>query len=402
MSTLNSNQSSNVEVKDDGSLNVTILSAYDLPGREHPLGVEVSCLNKSALTDQPSARHKDKNSFKFGKTIKLVAPLRDLYKTTAKLTLKYRAQEKNLCATIQLNTLKVNERTWLVLNFGEINNNDDEVIPTLRVQVELQGPYRAEIATILNMAKVWFGTVDKTQTNLSNVAKNLPLMSHVSSFDPKYLLAPSVPLVTGVVVVTPIVLGVLIVFLPFLLPVLAVVLATILAGSGVGFGLYASTKAGRNWLGDMVSPAVHTFLATPSGQSMVYETGPRPTPVSLARSVLPVGWKGKLFTSLLIDLIGSSSYLLPVVGEAFDLTWAPIQTVLIMAMYDAVSPNLKYVSFVEEILPFTDVLPSATIGWACEFGIPMIYGPEPSKSSLAVSNTNALLQTQLQNASKTK
>jgi hypothetical protein len=56
-----------------------------------------------------------------------------------------------------------------------------------------------------------------------------------------------------------------------------------------------------------------------------------------------------------------------VVGEGLDLAWAPAQTILIMAMYDATSPNLKYVSFVEEILPFTDIVPSATIGWACEF-----------------------------------
>ena len=66
--------------------------------------------------------------------------------------------------------------------------------------------------------------------------------------------------------------------------------------------------------------------------------------------------------------LGSASYLIPVVGEVLDIAWAPLQTILIMAMYDSVSPNLKYVSFVEEILPFTDVVPSATIGWVTEFG----------------------------------
>jgi hypothetical protein len=75
----------------------------------------------------------------------------------------------------------------------------------------------------------------------------------------------------------------------------------------------------------------------------------------------------RLILSLFIDLIGSASYLLPVVGEGLDLAWAPTQTILIMAMYDSTSPNLKYVSFLEEILPFTDIVPSATIGWACEF-----------------------------------
>jgi hypothetical protein len=73
-------------------------------------------------------------------------------------------------------------------------------------------------------------------------------------------------------------------------------------------------------------------------------------------------------------LIGSSSYLLPVVGEGFDLAWAPIQTILIMAMYDDVAPNLKYLSFIEEVLPFTDVVPSATIGWLTEFGPTLLSG----------------------------
>ena len=76
---------------------------------------------------------------------------------------------------------------------------------------------------------------------------------------------------------------------------------------------------------------------------------------------------GKLIVSLVIDFIGSSSYLLPLVGEAFDLAWAPIQTIFIMALYDESMPSLKYISFMEEILPFTDVLPSGMLGWVREF-----------------------------------
>jgi hypothetical protein len=106
---------------------------------------------------------------------------------------------------------------------------------------------------------------------------------------------------------------------------------------------------------------------------MVYQTGPRPTPVKVARAILPAGIWQRLLISLLIDLIGSSSYLLPIVGEGADVAWAPIQTILIMAMYDKTSPNLKYVSFVEEILPFTDIVPSATIGWLMQFGLPLVF-----------------------------
>ena len=80
--------------------------------------------------------------------------------------------------------------------------------------------------------------------------------------------------------------------------------------------------------------------------------------------------------SLLIDAAGSASYLLPVVGEGLDIAWAPIQTILIAAMYDPVSPNLKFVSFVEEILPSTDIVPSPVVGWLMEFGLPFVLGKE--------------------------
>ena len=89
--------------------------------------------------------------------------------------------------------------------------------------------------------------------------------------------------------------------------------------------------------------------------------------------------------------IGSSSYLLPVVGEGFDLAWAPAQTVLIMAMYDSTSPNLKYVSFLEEVLPFTDIVPSATIGWACEF-IPILWNKHNEINNVAPEVTRTVTQ----------
>jgi hypothetical protein len=62
--------------------------------------------------------------------------------------------------------------------------------------------------------------------------------------------------------------------------------------------------------------------------------------------------------------------LLPLVGEGADVIWASVQTILVVALYDKTSPNLKYVSFVEEILPLTDIVPSATIGWLLQFGLP--------------------------------
>jgi hypothetical protein len=89
---------------------------------------------------------------------------------------------------------------------------------------------------------------------------------------------------------------------------------------------------------------------------------------------------GRLVVSLMVDGLGSASYLLPGVGEMVDVVWAPLQTILIMALYDETSPNLKYLSMVEELLPFTDIVPSATLGWLAEFAVPLLL-PPPSRKS---------------------
>ena len=167
------------------------------------------------------------------------------------------------------------------------------------------------------------------------------------------------------------------------MPVLAAVLTVAACLAGTGLVLYSSTSGGRQWVSGLIEPAAQTLLKTQSGQSLVYETGPRPTPVSVARVVLPQGMWGRLAVSLTIDAIGSASYLVPVVGEVADIGWAPVQTILIMAMYDTTTPHLKYVSFVEEILPFTDFVPSATIGWAAQFGPQLLLKNNGSSESTA-------------------
>ena len=108
----------------------------------------------------------------------------------------------------------------------------------------------------------------------------------------------------------------------------------------------------------------------------MYITGPRPSPVTLAEWTIPNDMFGKLVASLVIDFIGSCSYLIPGAGEAFDIFWAPLQTICITAMYDKANPYIKYVSFAEEMLPFTDALPTACLGWTREFGPAIIMGAQ--------------------------
>lgn len=224
--------------------------------------------------------------------------------------------------------------------------------------------YRTEIAGLVGLGQAWFGLVDKMEDGSKSALRKVPTLP--PSYN-KFLLIPLVPVVAAIVVASPVLAGVAMVGLPFVLPVV-LVLVFLMAGALVSGGvLYSSTRTGRSQVGGSIAPLMDQLLGSRAGQALVYDTGPRPTPVSVCRQILPDGMWSKLFLSLLIDLIGSSSYLLPVVGEGLDVAWAPMQTILIMSMYDSTSPNLKYVSFIEEVLPFTDIVPSATIGWGCEF-----------------------------------
>jgi hypothetical protein len=71
---------------------------------------------------------------------------------------------------------------------------------------------------------------------------------------------------------------------------------------------------------------------------------------------------GKLAVCLLIDTIGTSSEIIPFLGEVTDIVWAPIAGLLLRNLY--ASNNLLFaLEFAEELLPFTDFLPLATICW---------------------------------------
>lgn len=73
----------------------------------------------------------------------------------------------------------------------------------------------------------------------------------------------------------------------------------------------------------------------------------------------------KLVVSLFVDVVGWSSYVLPALGEGEDAIWAPVSAAVVQAMYG--NKLLTAVDFLEEALPFTDALPTATIGWAIEY-----------------------------------
>ena len=67
---------------------------------------------------------------------------------------------------------------------------------------------------------------------------------------------------------------------------------------------------------------------------------------------------------ILMDLVGMLSYALPAIGETFDLIWAPISGFVFYKLFGGRLGLIGGVlDFLEEILPFTDVIPSFTIAW---------------------------------------
>jgi hypothetical protein len=70
----------------------------------------------------------------------------------------------------------------------------------------------------------------------------------------------------------------------------------------------------------------------------------------------------KLMIAIGIDLLGYLSYIIPGMMEIADVAIAPISAILVYIFFNK---KLKWAGFTffEEILPFTDVIPSATIAW---------------------------------------
>jgi len=77
----------------------------------------------------------------------------------------------------------------------------------------------------------------------------------------------------------------------------------------------------------------------------------------------PEQWQ-KLALCLVIDLLGDSSFALPGLGELSDVAFAPLEAFLLSRMFQ--SNIISTFGAVEEGLPFTDAIPTATLAWILE------------------------------------
>lgn len=86
----------------------------------------------------------------------------------------------------------------------------------------------------------------------------------------------------------------------------------------------------------------------------------------------------KLVKCVLLDAIGMASAAIPVAGPFIDSIWAPVAASISYKMFG--NKKGKYTSlitFIEEILPVTDFIPSFTIFWIL-FDFLKIGKEEPS------------------------
>jgi hypothetical protein len=71
-----------------------------------------------------------------------------------------------------------------------------------------------------------------------------------------------------------------------------------------------------------------------------------------------------LILSIILDLVGMATFLIPALGEFGDVIWAPIAAYLMTRIYKGFAGKIGGIfAFLEEIIPFTDFIPSFTIMW---------------------------------------
>lgn len=74
----------------------------------------------------------------------------------------------------------------------------------------------------------------------------------------------------------------------------------------------------------------------------------------------------KLILAIIIDIVGYASYAIPGFGDGGDIIWGPISGVLIFLLF----PHRKKMAIMgvaEELIPFTDFVPTACIAWFLEY-----------------------------------
>ena len=149
--------------------------------------------------------------------------------------------------------------------------------------------------------------------------------------------------------------------------ILSVILGQFIAS--IVFGILASILAPQ------ISALRDTVLSKISGSGSTNQKSEAPPKKFIkADSIIrPEPNFGKLLICLLIDIVGTSSEALPIVGEITDIVTAPAAALILQNLFPGSSKFVFFFEFAEEILPLTDFIPFATICWVVD-----TYYPESS------------------------
>lgn len=92
--------------------------------------------------------------------------------------------------------------------------------------------------------------------------------------------------------------------------------------------------------------------------------------------------KNRLLVKCLVyDAIGMASASVPVVGPFLDLVWAPYAANKMSEMFPGKKGKLASVLvFLEEILPFTDIIPTFTLMWLYTY----VWKKQPGTKGLVI------------------
>ena len=77
-----------------------------------------------------------------------------------------------------------------------------------------------------------------------------------------------------------------------------------------------------------------------------------------------------LILGIVFDAVGMLSFTIPYLGEFSDVIWAPLAGFLMTWMYKGTVGKVGGIfAFLEEIIPFTDFIPSFTLTWIYNYWI---------------------------------
>ncbi len=79
---------------------------------------------------------------------------------------------------------------------------------------------------------------------------------------------------------------------------------------------------------------------------------------------LPMQKKPSLAICVVLDIIGNLTYIIPGLGETFDIAWAPISGIIYFYLFRGWRGIIGGgFSLAEELLPATDIIPTFTLTW---------------------------------------